>query len=160
MAYDVTTEWFDLQVKYKNYLPQEKQITNDELDNFVKEVADKYDPLDHKTKDELDELEDIEDERILNMYKERRIKELQEYAKGARYGSLKEIRRHEFIQEVTEGSKECFVVVFLHQEHVELSRVLNNILVRKDSNKYKNVKRNIARLMFSMILIKLKLITL
>lgn len=38
--------------------------------------------------------------------------------------------------------------------------VLNNILVRKDSNKYKNVKRNIVHLMFSMILIKLKLIIL
>ena len=128
MAHNVTTEWFDQQVKYGNYIPNDKQTTNDEIEKYLRDELDKYDPLDHKNLDQLDELEDIEDDRVLAEYKMKRLNELKEYAKGAKFGSLKEIRKHEYKQEVTDASQHSFVVLLLHQEYIEQSRVLNEIL--------------------------------
>ena len=128
MAYDVTTEWFDLQVKYKNYLPQEKKESKDVIEQMIREEAEKYDPLDKKTVDELDELEDLEDDKVLQMYKQKRINEMKEFSKNAKYGSVKEIRKHEYKEEVNEASKNATVILLLHQEYIEESRVLNKIL--------------------------------
>lgn len=130
MAHGVTTEWFDQQVKYGNYLPNEKQVTNDEIENIIRNEIEKYDPLENKKIEELDELEDLEDERIIQKYKEKRIHELQEYARGAKFGQLREIRKDDYIKEVNEASKESFVVLLLHQDYIEQSRILNEILIR------------------------------
>ena len=129
MAYDVTTEWFDQQVKYKNYLPEEKKENKDAVEELIREQINNYDALDHKNLEELDELEDLEDEKVLQMYKQKRINEMKEYAKKAKYGSLKEIRKHEYKEEVNEASKNGYVILLLHQEYIEQSKVLNNILV-------------------------------
>ena len=62
MAHGVSSEWEDIHVKLGNYLPREKQTTNDELEKIAIETLEKYDPLEKKTLDELKELEDDEDE--------------------------------------------------------------------------------------------------
>lgn len=129
MAHDVTTEWFDLQVKYKNYLPNQKEQTKDEVEALVRDVVDKYDPMESKKLDELNEIDDLDNDKILQQYKEKRLAELQEYARGAKFGQMREIRKDDFIREVNEASKESFVVLLLHQDYVEQSRVLNEILI-------------------------------
>lgn len=128
MAYNVTTDWFDQQVKHGNYIAQEKDQTREEIEAIVREAVNNYDPLEHKNLDELDELEDEKDDFILQAYKEKRLNELKEFAKGAKYGSVREIRKQEYKAEITECN-DVFIVLHLHQDHIELSRVLNQILI-------------------------------
>lgn len=129
MAYNVTTEWFDQQVKHGNYIPNDKEKEKEEIEKMIREEIEKYDPLDHKNLDQLDELEDKEDERVLEAYKQKRIQELKSFAKGAKFGSVREIRKNDFKVEVNEASKESFVVLLLHQDYIEQSRVLNEIFI-------------------------------
>ena len=53
MAYGVSTEWEDIQVKMGNYLPRDKEKTNDEVEKITIETLEKYDPLEKKTLNEL-----------------------------------------------------------------------------------------------------------
>lgn len=51
MANGVNTEWFDLQVKYGNYLPKEKEKT---LYEVQKEAQDKFEE-ENKLENKLDQ---------------------------------------------------------------------------------------------------------
>lgn len=129
MAWNVTTEWFDQQVKHGNYLPQEKDPTRDEIEKMIHEEIEKYDPMEHKNLEELKVLEEDDDEdEFIKQYKQKRMQEMLEYSKKAKYGKVREIRKQDYIKEVNEASKECFVVLLLHQDHIESSRVLDKIL--------------------------------
>lgn len=126
----VTSEWFDAQVKHGNYLPNEKEKTNDEVEKIVRETIENYDPLKNKNLEELQELEDeFQDDKFILEYKQKRLNELKEIAKGAKYGELREIRYDNYKKEVNEASNDCFVVLLLHQEYLENSRVLNEIFL-------------------------------
>ena len=62
MANGVTTEWFDLQVKYGNYLPNEKKTTLAEEQKIMQEKKAEEDKLENRLnkldQDGLDEVED------------------------------------------------------------------------------------------------------
>lgn len=45
-----------------------------------------------------------------------RLAQLKEAAKRPQFGTLGVIQRDDFVQEVTEASRECWVVVLLNQE--------------------------------------------
>jgi hypothetical protein len=74
-----------------------------------------YDPLEEKKLDELEEMEDDFDEDFLKEYKEKRLKELKEYAALHKFGTLMEINKQEFVQEVTKAPKGVYVVLHLYQ---------------------------------------------
>lgn len=69
MANGITTEWDDIHVKLGNYEELPTIITQGEIrkDNYDK--MENFDPLQNKTKDELDSLEDEIEEEYLRMYK-------------------------------------------------------------------------------------------
>lgn len=128
-ANGVTTEWFDQQVKFGNYLPNEKQETNDEIENIVREVIENFDPNTKKTINELEEIEDdFDDDEYIRNLKNKRMAELKEEAKNAKFGLLREIRYENYKEEVNESSKNNFVVIILHQDYIENSNVLCEIL--------------------------------
>lgn len=62
MANGVTTEWFDVQVKYGNYLPNEKKTTLAEEQKMMQEKKAEEDKLENRLnkldQDGLDEVED------------------------------------------------------------------------------------------------------
>jgi len=62
MANGVTTEWFDVQVKYGNYLPNEKKTTLAEEQKIMQEKKAEEDKLENRLnkldQDGLDEVED------------------------------------------------------------------------------------------------------
>ena len=62
MANNVTTEWEDIHVKLGNYLPREKEKSNDELQKIAIESIQNYDPLEHKTLDQLKKMEEEDDD--------------------------------------------------------------------------------------------------
>ena len=45
MAHGITTEWFDAQVKYGNYLPNEKKTTLAEEQKVMKEIKEEEDKV-------------------------------------------------------------------------------------------------------------------
>jgi hypothetical protein len=128
MANGVTTEWEDIHVKLGNYIAREKEPDNNQLEKIIIEKLEAYDPLEKKTMEELIEIEDDEDEEVLNIYKEKRMKEMQEYASKPKFGKLFEIRKQDYIKEVTNAPKDVFVILHLYQTYVEASNVMTKIL--------------------------------
>jgi len=128
MANHVTTEWEDIHVKLGNYLPREKEETNDEIEKRVIESIQNYDPMDHKSLEQLNEIEDEENDEILKRYKEKRLKELKEFASKPHFGKLYELRKQDYIQEVTNAPKDVYVVLLLYQNYIEDCLVLSKIL--------------------------------
>jgi hypothetical protein len=123
----VTTEWEDIHVKLKNYLPKEKDPTNDEIEKITIETLEKYDPMEKKTLEELNELEDDEDEEILKQYEEKRLQELKELAKKPKFGKVLELRKQDYIAEVNNAPKDVYVVLLLYQTYIQESNILEKI---------------------------------
>lgn len=128
MANHVTTEWEDIHVKLGNYVPTEKQTeSNDTLQKIAMEAIEKYDPLENKTVEQLNELEDEEDDEVLRAYKEKRLKEMREFASKPHFGKVYELSKQDFIQEVTNAPKEVYVVLHLYQNYIMDCKVLDKI---------------------------------
>lgn len=60
--------------------------------------------------------EDEDDDRILQIYRERRIADLKEAQKKNRFGDVNEISKGDWVKEVTEESNSCWVVTHLFQD--------------------------------------------
>lgn len=128
MANKVTTEWEDIHVKLGNYLPREKDPTNDELQKIAIESIQNYDPLEHKTLEQLKELEDDdEDDEVIKAYQAKRLAELKEFASKPKFGKVLELRKQDYIDEVTHAPKDVYVVLHLYQNSIEDSNVLGKI---------------------------------
>ena len=128
MANHVTTEWEDIHVKLGNYVPTEKPMeSNDKLQEIAIEEMQKYDPLENKNIEQLNELEDDEDDEVLKRYKEKRIKEMKELASRPHYGKLIELKKQDYIQEVTNAPKGVYVVLHLYQDYIMDSKILDKI---------------------------------
>ena len=126
MANHVTTEWEDIHVKLGNYIATEKQTeSNDKLQQIAIEEMQKYNPLENKNIEQLDELEDDE---VLKRYKEKRIKEMKELASRPHYGKLIELKKQDYIQEVTNAPKGVYVVLHLYQDYLMDCKILDKIL--------------------------------
>ena len=129
MANHVTTEWEDIHVKLGNYVPTEQKTeSNDKIQEMAIEAMQNYDPLENKTVEQLDELEDEEDDEVLRRYKEKRIKEMKEMAARPHYGKLLELKKQDYIQEVTNAPKGVYVVLHLYQDYIMDSKILDKIL--------------------------------
>lgn len=97
--------------------------------------------LEGKDLDELDELEDDEDEAFLEIYKQKRMQEMQQLAQKSRYGTVYPISKPDYSREVTEASKSAPVLVNLTSglgTNVE-SRVLTE-LWREAAKEFGEVK--------------------
>ena len=129
MANHVTTEWEDIHVKLGNYVPTETPMeSNDKLQEIAIEEMQKYDPLANKNMDQLDALEDEEDDEVLKKDKEKRLKEMKELASRPKYGKLLELKKQDYIAEVTNAPKDVYVVVHLYQNYIMDSKILDKIL--------------------------------
>lgn len=83
-------------------------------------LDDKKLDLENNKLDEIDDMEDDylsdDDNRALEEYRQKRLVELKQQQKKEIFGGLYLIEKHDFVREVTEASKKCYVVLFLHQE--------------------------------------------
>ncbi|KNE61877.1 hypothetical protein AMAG_07149 [Allomyces macrogynus ATCC 38327] len=124
------TEWNDV-LRAKGILPpKEITVTEDELNALVDQsVVDYHEKkLANASLDELDELEDDEDDRVLEMYRRKRVLEMQEAASRRRFGEVIQISKPDFVREVTEASKDVWVVVHLFKDGIPACRLINAIL--------------------------------
>jgi hypothetical protein len=134
-----TTEWEDILRKKGITEPSEAErallaAAEEQAVRMAEEAATRIDPLAGKSVAELDELEEeggeFADSRALEGYRARRIAELKAKAAANRFGALLPLTRVDFVREVSEASADCWVVVFLHQDHVADSQLLARVLPR------------------------------
>ncbi|EEB05544.1 phosducin family protein [Schizosaccharomyces japonicus yFS275] len=123
------TEWNDA-LRAAGVLPPKEpdveEVLDDALVDSMKMAHDHR--LDKKTLDELDELEDEEDDEFLQMYRQKRMQEWQQTARAAKFGRVYPISKPDYTKEVTEASKEVFVVVHMFQDYIPACKLLNAIL--------------------------------
>ncbi|KAJ1659321.1 Proteolipid protein 2 [Dispira simplex] len=134
------TEWNDI-LRAKGILPPKEGPTEDELfeahDQAVREAQEKH--LSDKELDELDELEDDEDDEILRHYREKRIREIQAFTARAQFGELVQISEPDYKKQVTEVSRDVWVVVHLFRDGIPACKLVNAHLVQL-AQKYPTVK--------------------
>jgi hypothetical protein len=99
MANKVTTEWFDIQVKYGNFLPEDKQSTLYEENKLMQETHAEENKLENviysKNQEQLEEMEDEfdEDDEFTKEFYASRMAELKSKAERIKYGQVIEISR-------------------------------------------------------------------
>ncbi|KAL0080269.1 thioredoxin-like protein [Phycomyces blakesleeanus] len=125
------TEWNDI-LRAKGILPPRDEQTKDEIEDMYAEALHarrrEEEDLDNKTLDELDELEDLEDDRIILEYRQKRLQEMQAVSSKEKYGDVVQISKPDFVKEVTEASKECYVVVHLFKDYIPACKLMNQHL--------------------------------
>jgi len=95
--------------------------------------------LEQSNLDELDELLEDDDRRVLEKYRQKRIAEMQALARKEKYGNLITIDETNFVQEVTEASKECAVVVYMCRDSVPQCRIVTEHM-KKLAERFKATK--------------------
>ncbi|XP_012286473.1 viral IAP-associated factor homolog [Orussus abietinus] len=127
------TQWNDI-LRSHGILPQkEKEITEDQIVNIVEDTINEktgrtQNDLQEKTLDELDELEDEEDERVLLEYRQKRIAEMQQLAKEAKYGEVREISAQDYVQEINKAPEGLWVILHLYKPGIPLCTLVNQYL--------------------------------
>jgi hypothetical protein len=103
--------------------------------------AEEVDPLSLASLDELDELLEEEDdnEKAINAYRDKRLQELKEQQARNRWGSVYDIGRDDWISEVTDCSKSCWVIVHLYQDSVIECNLVEDALLQL-APKFKYIK--------------------
>jgi hypothetical protein len=132
-----TTEWEDILRKKGIKGPSEYELelqaaAADEAVRLAEEASSRIDPLASKSIKALDELEEeggeYEDSRALDSYRLKRLAEIKAKAARNKFGEMTSLGRVDFVREVSEASKDSWVVVFLHQNHVQDSQLLARVL--------------------------------
>ncbi|CAD8177919.1 unnamed protein product [Paramecium pentaurelia] len=130
MANGVTTEWEDIHVKHGNYVEREKVTT----------LAETYQQAIQKLDEKQDSDDDFfEDDEFTKQYKNQRLQQMMEQAQKKLYGEVYEISRDEYVKQVTEASKDRFVVLSLYQDYIIESLKLNEVL-QELAKQYKEIK--------------------
>lgn len=113
-----STEWDDI-LKAKGIIPEKtpEEIAKEQLTEIVENTVESYDPHERKTVDELDEdldEADSDEERILQSYREKRVKQLKAQAMQQKFGpGVQYVPAHDWKTEVTEAGIGIYVVVHL-----------------------------------------------
>ncbi|KXS12452.1 thioredoxin-like protein [Gonapodya prolifera JEL478] len=138
----MATEWEDV-LRDKGILPEvtESQIIDMMEETIASKTAGKS--YEDKTLDELDdELDDVGDEdeeRILQVMRQKRMEEVRAAQAKEKYGDVYPISKPEFVREVTEASQECAVVCLLYKDVVPESKLVSSLLVTI-ARRYRAVK--------------------
>jgi hypothetical protein len=113
--------------------PKELELTEDQIVDLVEETIAEHrngKPLDQLDVDEIDRLleDDMDDDRVLEQYRQKRMNEMRQMNRERQFGEMHEISKPDFIREVTEASKKCWVVVFLYKQGLDECRVMERLL--------------------------------
>ena len=143
-----TTEWEDILIK-KGITTKEDVLLSKGLnpEDFIErpeparlEVT-KEDLLPFAKLEELEELEEDEfsDSRALEFYRKKRLEELKQKQLRSRFGEVVEIVKDDWVREVTDSSKTCFVVIHLYLDALVECGVMDELMY-KLAPKFKTVK--------------------
>eukprot|EP00195_Chlamydomonas_chlamydogama_P002128 CAMPEP_0202922172 /NCGR_PEP_ID=MMETSP1392-20130828/77776_1 /ASSEMBLY_ACC=CAM_ASM_000868 /TAXON_ID=225041 /ORGANISM="Chlamydomonas chlamydogama, Strain SAG 11-48b" /LENGTH=252 /DNA_ID=CAMNT_0049615787 /DNA_START=20 /DNA_END=778 /DNA_ORIENTATION=+ len=135
-----STQWQDIHRKLGNFKPAPSVWKPDAYKPEEEEAKDKN-WVDSKDGKDLSDLEDeFADDRFMEEYRQKRIRELQDAARRPRFGSVEEIRGSEFVSQVTNAPPEVWVVVHLYKEgygpSTLMSQALDQLAVQHPTTKF------------------------
>lgn len=146
-----TTEWDDILIK-KGITTKENVLLAKGLnpDDFKEDSDDDIlrntstptleEKLACASLNEIDELEeDEDDDRMLQIYRERRIADLKAAQQKNKFGDVNEVSKGDWMKEVTEDSKNCWVVTHLFQDALVECQLMDETL-RTLAKKFPAVK--------------------
>ncbi|KAM7481038.1 hypothetical protein LguiB_005621 [Lonicera macranthoides] len=116
-----STQWDDIQRKLGNLPPKPPAFKPppftpaEDQDSKPKDKA----WINGKTEEELEDLEDdenLDDDRFLEEYRKKRLVEMREAVKVARFGSVIPISGSDFVREVSQAPTDVWVVVLLYKD--------------------------------------------
>ncbi|KAM4872161.1 phosducin-like protein 3 [Thomomys bottae] len=124
-------EWNDI-LRKKGILPSkeslkelEKEAEEEEEQILQQSVVKTYEDM---TLEELEENEDEfndEDERAIELYKQRRLAEWKATQLKNKFGEVLEISGKDYVQEVTKAGKDLWVVLHLYKQGIPLCALIN-----------------------------------
>ncbi|KAK9272267.1 hypothetical protein L1049_002638 [Liquidambar formosana] len=118
-----STQWDDIQRKLGNLPPKPTPFKpppftpSPDEDSLPKDKA----WVDEKTEEELEDLEDdpnLDDDSFLQEYRKKRLAEMREAVKIAKFGSVIPISGSDFVREVSQAPSDVWVVVILYKEGI------------------------------------------
>ncbi|CAH9099400.1 unnamed protein product [Cuscuta europaea] len=123
-----STQWDDIQRKLGNLPPKQPPFKPpgftpaEDDDSKTKDKA----WIDQKTEEELEDLEgdDLDEDRFLEEYRKKRLTEIREAAKVAKFGSVIPISGSDFVREVSQAPQDIWVVVMLYKDGYPECRML------------------------------------
>lgn len=129
------TEWNDI-LRSKGIIPEKEDpgITEDDLVNMVEKTIEEKSrgkAFDDMGLDELDEIEDDideDDERMFEEYRRQRMAEMQTAQRLARYGTVTDITKEDWVREVNKAGDGVWVVLHVYKQGIPLCTLLNNHL--------------------------------
>lgn len=131
-----TTEWEDILIKKGILAPKTKVVEEEE----VQEEQQQVDARENATLDELDEMDDdYDDDAELLRIREKRIAEMKAQAARNKFGDIQPIAKDEWTKEVTDASKENWVVAYLWDMALEECKLMDEAL-RAVARKHRDVK--------------------
>ncbi|GME74989.1 unnamed protein product [[Candida] boidinii] len=134
------TEWNDI-LRSHGIIPEKPKDESEEIEEALADLVARQheNRLENKDLDELDELEDEEDEQFLMEYKMKRMNQIKDLAKKSKFGSVYPINKPEYKSEVTDASKESFVLLHMSLQSNLQSRLLSSLFIQL-SKKFHEIK--------------------
>lgn len=134
------TEWNDI-LREKGVIPERPPSPTQELEEALAEIIQNQheNRLEGLNLDELEELEDEEDEDFLDSYKQKRMEELRKLQTKEKYGMVYPISKPEWAKEVTEASKQGWVLVHLSCQSALQSRLVSALWPQL-AGKFRDIK--------------------
>ncbi|KAF9584557.1 Phosducin-like protein 3 [Lunasporangiospora selenospora] len=123
------TEWNDI-LRAKGIIPQkEAEVTEADLIEMLDEAILKRqgNNYEDKTVDELDELleEGNEDEeRMLQEYRQQRLNQIKLELSEDKFGEVEHIYKTDFVREVSDASKNIWVVCYLYKDYLPICKLM------------------------------------
>ncbi|XP_059640923.1 uncharacterized protein LOC132283059 [Cornus florida] len=116
-----STQWDDIQRKLGNLPPKPPAFKPPPFTPAEDEDSKPRDKnwIDHKTEEELQDLEDdpdLDEDRFLKEYRNKRLAEMIETSKISRFGSVVPISGSDFVREVSQAPQDVWVVVILYKD--------------------------------------------
>lgn len=136
------TEWNDI-LRQHGIIPDKPPSPTAQMEAAFEEAIEKAhaNRLEGASLEQLDELESdgLEDEDFIQMYREKRMRELREQASKEKFGEVVKISKQEYTDEITNASKSVPVIVQIKADGVEQSRLLSALFSRI-APKFRDIK--------------------
>ncbi|CAO3569409.1 unnamed protein product [Mortierella alpina] len=123
------TEWNDI-LRAKGIIPQkEGQITEADIVDMIDDAIARRDAKNYeeKTVDELDELlneANEDEERMLMEYRQQRLNMIKQEMSEDKFGEIQHIYKTDFVREVSDASKDFWVVAYLYKEYLPVCKLM------------------------------------
>eukprot|EP01134_Creolimax_fragrantissima_P001690 CFRG1690T1 len=129
------TEWNDVLRKKGILPPKEKseyEITQEKLEEMLVEAIEERSGTKKYANmgiDELDEFEDeLDDEAVIQAYRRQRMAEAKEKLSKEVYGTVREISKDDWTEQVNNAGQDIWVVVHLYQSGIESSKLVDGCI--------------------------------